>query len=97
MIEELIARWGGEAIPHCAGRFVLTAAPPELSPEELVGPAVPLHEFRVAAARDPVVVAQLPDGGLISYRRAAQRFLHTVNTPDGFARKLSQLGIHLAS
>jgi hypothetical protein len=39
-------------------------------------------------------VAALRDGGgLISYARGDGSYLHTLNTPDGFARKLRQLGI----
>jgi len=44
-------------------------------------------------ARDPVIVAAFEDGGLISYRQADGRFLHTLNTREGFERKLDQLGI----
>jgi len=51
--------------------------------------------FAVDAARDPVHVALLDGGGLISYRRADGHFVHTLNTPDGLARKLAQLGIEL--
>ena len=49
----------------------------------------------VAAARDPVHVAALDGGGLISYARPDGSWAHTLNTPEGFARKLAQLGIVL--
>jgi hypothetical protein len=42
-----------------------------------------------------VVVTPLIVGGLISYRRPDGTFLHTLNTAEGFARKLSDLGIEL--
>jgi hypothetical protein len=64
------------------------------APGSLV-PGIPSQEFRVAAARDVVVVVPLASGGLISYKRADGTFVHTLNTPDGFARKLAQLGITL--
>jgi len=40
-----------------------------------------------------VLVASFAGGGLISYRHANGRFTHTLNTPEGLARKLLQLGI----
>jgi len=40
-----------------------------------------------------VIVTPLEDGGLISYRKADGRFLHTLNTREGLDRKLRQLGI----
>jgi hypothetical protein len=45
------------------------------------------------AAKDPVIVTALDDGGLISYRKADGTYLHTLNTREGFERKLRQLGI----
>jgi hypothetical protein len=64
-----------------------------VTPADLVGPGAPVRIFDVDTAPDPVHVAALRDGGLISYRRADGRFVHTLNTPDGFQRKLDQLGI----
>jgi hypothetical protein len=74
---------------------VLTSAVPELTPSELAGADIVLHEHRVPTARDAVLVARLEDGGLISYRRANGTYVHTLNTIEGFARKLAQLGIAL--
>jgi hypothetical protein len=37
------------------------------------------------------------DGGLISYARSDGSFVHTLATPEGFARKLAALGIDLAT
>jgi len=51
----------------------------------------------VEKARDTVLVAPLDRGGVISYQRADGSFVHTLNTPEGFARKLAQLGIILPS
>jgi hypothetical protein len=58
-------------------------------------PDAKAEQFRIAAARDAVVVVRLSDGGLISYSRADGTYVHTLNTADGFARKLAQLGITL--
>jgi hypothetical protein len=50
-------------------------------------------EHVCVTAKDPVIVTPLDDGGLISYRKAEHMFLHTLNTREGFERKLRQLGI----
>ena len=81
-----------EPIRNCPGRFGLATGPVADPPAALVGDLRAL-EFRVQAARDPVVVVAFPGGGLISYRRTDGRYVHTLNTADGFARKLAQLGI----
>jgi hypothetical protein len=90
--EHLRATRSWRPIPNCPGRFVLTGDAPVLTPADLVGPIV-IQEFRAAGARDPVVVARFQDGGLISYRRRDGTYVHTLNTVEGFARKLQQLGI----
>ena len=86
-------RWRGQPIRHCPGRYLLRNAPPELSIEGILGPDVEVREYRVAAAKDVVLVARFHDGGMISYKRADGTFLHTLNTAEGLARKLRQLGI----
>jgi hypothetical protein len=74
---------------------VLLGASGDLRPSDLLGDDVLIVEYLTDAARDAVLVAALDDGGLISYRRADGSFLHTLNTLEGFERKLSQLGINL--
>jgi hypothetical protein len=85
-------RWN--PIRNCPGRFGLADGALPSGPLALVPDAQP-QEFTVAAARDAVVVTPLVSGGLISYRRRDGTFLHTLNTPEGFARKLAELGIEL--
>lgn len=93
MFELLRARWSWTPIANCPGRFVLSQAPSTLTPGDVVGPNVELREFRVPSARDVVVVGRFADGGLISYRRCDGTYKHTLNTAEGFARKLTQLGV----
>ena len=82
---------------HCPGRSVWMGSA-ELGPADLAGSGSETQVFRVPAAPDPVHVVTFDDGGgLISYAKAGGRFVHTLNTPDGFARKLAQLGISLTS
>lgn len=92
---ELMANWSWKPIRNCPGRYVRFGLPADLSPEDLLGLDLEVSTFHVAAARDAVVVADLGDGGLISYKRADGTYLHTLNTAEGFERKLLSLGIEL--
>ena len=88
----LYDRWAWRPIPNCPGRYVLAAGPVATPPPNLV-PGATSSEHACEAAKDPVIVIALQDGGLISYRKADGTFLHTLNTREGFERKLRQLGI----
>jgi len=66
-----------------------------ISFETLLGNSSVPQAFLSPKAKDCVLVAPLEDGGLISYRQTDGRLLHTLNTPEGFSRKLHQLGITL--
>ena len=93
--DELLITWNWKPIRNCPGRFLLASVRPDLPPKALLGPDVELFEFDVEAARDKVVIAQLDEGGLISYKRADGTYLHTLNSAEGFSRKILQLGIVL--
>jgi hypothetical protein len=93
--DELLIERNWKPIRNCPGRFLLVGVRPDLTPEAVVGPAEELLEFHVEAARDRVVVARLDEGGLISYKRADGTYLHTLNSAEGFSRKILQLGILL--
>ena len=89
---ELFDRWAWRPIPNCPGRFVLATGSVAMPPDEIVQGARG-SEHLCAGASDPVIVTPFADGGLISYRKAEGRFLHTLNTREGLERKLLQLGI----
>lgn len=93
--DELMKAWDWKPIRNCPGRYVLHGERNDLRPQEILGDEIEESEYRVEAAKDAVLVVELDDGGLISYRRADGSFLHTLNTAEGFRRKLSQLGIDL--
>jgi hypothetical protein len=88
----LFDRWAWRPIPNCPGRYVLAAGPIATPPEDIV-PGATGSEHVCATATDPVIVTPFDDGGLISYRKTDGMFLHTLNTREGFERKLRQLGI----
>jgi len=85
-------------IKNCPGRYVLQGANSNrLRVEELTGCELEVSAHNVSTARDLVLVAALDGGGgIISYQREDGSLLHTLNTPEGFQRKLRQLGIDLA-
>jgi hypothetical protein len=91
--DELYTTWIWRPIAHCPGRFVLVAPHRSVTVAELVGSQARHREYRVPTARDVVVVVAIDGGGIISYRRASGVYVHTLNTSDGFQRKLTQLGI----
>jgi hypothetical protein len=94
--DQLFRERNWQPIRNCPGRYVLRGAGGHLSPAAIMGEAGTLSEHRVAAAQDTVLVLKLETGGgLISYRRADGSLLHTLNTPEGFERKLRQLGIEI--
>ena len=87
-------RWVWKPMRSCPGRYILSGTEFNGSPYDLLGAQAKLDEFQVDAAEDPVVVARLAQGGgLISYRRGDGGYVHTLNTEEGFRRKLDQLGI----
>ena len=91
--DELMIKWNWKPIRNCPGRFLLMGVRADLPPEAVVGREIELLEFQVETARDKVVVARLDKGGLISYKRADGTYLHTLNSGEGFSRKIAQLGI----
>ena len=93
--EEIKSRWNWSPIRNCPGRFVLRGIDKNISPGEIAGDGIQFGEFRVEKAEDKVVVARISGGGLISYQKNDGTFIHTLNTVEGFERKLKQLGIEL--
>lgn len=90
--QELILRWQGNAIRNCPGRYILKAVPTTMTPAELLGDQFKIISRRSVHARDEILIVKFADGGgLITYRRDEQSYLHTINDPSGFARKLAQL------
>lgn len=94
---ELLKTLDWRPIRNCPGRYVLRGvANSEMRVEELTGiEAQEVSQYRTSMARDVVLVARLDEGGIISYKKEDGSLLHTLNTPEGFERKLRQLGINL--
>ena len=80
-------------IAGCPGRWLLAGGPCRLPPDAIVAGADLSGPHTSPAARDPIFVAVFPGGGLISYRHADGRYLHTLCDQEGLSRKLRQLGL----
>ncbi len=91
---DLLAELPWRPIRGCPGRLVLDGLS-ERSVEDLAGLTVSASVRTSPVARDPVVIVQLADGGLISYLKPDGRCLHTLATPEAFLRKVGQLGIEM--
>jgi putative acetyltransferase len=92
--QQLARAWDWRPIWGCPGRSVLRGTS-SLSPAELAGEDAAVLRFRVAGARDPVLVVPVAGGGLISYAKPDGEFVHTLGDPAGLRRKLAALGIDL--
>jgi hypothetical protein len=92
--EQVYSAGNWHPISHCPGRYVLRGSG-SLSVEAIAGREIEVTEYRTDAAKDPVLVAPLDGGGIISYRRRDGALVHTLNTEEGFERKLKQLRIEV--
>lgn len=99
---EAFGRLSWRPIPGCPGRYVLRGGLREETFPELAAASPPgsgemtmrMTEHRSASAPDPVLVIRFEDGGgVISFRKPDGRHVHTLNTAEGFRRKLAMLGI----
>ena len=88
----LWASWQWRPIRNCPGRYCLVTPNARLPVSALVADTA-ASIYRVRAARDAVLVVEFEEGGLISYLREDGTLMHTLNTPEGFRRKLRQLGV----
>jgi hypothetical protein len=91
--DDLIQEWKWRPIRNCPGRYVLADGPGTVS--DLLDPNARISEHRTPAAEDMVLVSALIQGGIIAYARADGTQVITINTAEGFQRKLQQLGIAL--
>jgi len=90
--ESLRGRFPWRPLRGCPGRYVLPGGPSTSSPGDLFG-ELAFAEMHSARAADPVIVATVPGGGIISYAKSDGTFIHTLGDSEGFRRKLTALGL----
>ncbi|MBK7074969.1 MAG: hypothetical protein IPH44_21980 [Myxococcales bacterium] len=91
-VAALLALLTTEPIRGCPGRYRVRGHA-DRDVRAIVGPTVAVAQHVSPNARHPVLVARLPDGGVISYAWPDGRYLHTLCDAAGFERKLAQLGL----
>jgi hypothetical protein len=94
-ISELKKQYSWRAIPGCPGRSVLKHPNKQLTFKNLLGYEPEVKTFQVDQLQDLVLIVLLEDGALITYQKPDGTLIHTLNTPEGFTRKLNKLGISL--
>lgn len=93
-IEDLLKRFQWEQIPNSTGRFTLSPSEKSLSVEALIeSEEIEIKQYPSANPEEVIHVVKLEDGGLISYQRKDNRYIHTLNSESMFKRKQWELGI----
>lgn len=83
---------GWKPIRNCPGRFQLIGGRSEIPVENLAESENPVIEISTDVVPDKVLTIEFEDGGgIISYVKDDGNFIHTLNTNEGFKRKLDQL------
>ncbi|MBX7169707.1 MAG: hypothetical protein K1X72_02045 [Pyrinomonadaceae bacterium] len=78
-------------IRNCPGRFLLAGGRSEILIENLSESKNPIVEIETEVVPDKVLTIEFEDGGgIISYVKDDGKFIHTLNTKDGFKRKIDQ-------
>ena len=80
-------------INNCPGRFVLKTTNKTISIEELLNEKPNINHAKSSKVPDEILIARFTDGGIITYKKNDGTFIHTLNTKEGFNRKLNDLGI----
>jgi hypothetical protein len=90
--EKVFATGDWKPIRNCPGRFQQIGGRSETPVEKLVEGENPVIELSTEIVSDKVLTVEFADGGgIISYVKDDGKFIHTLNTKEGFGRKLDQL------
>ena len=91
--ETLLKDFRWRPIRNCPGRFILARQTEAEALDRLLEAGPRPRVYPPGPTPDTVLVRAIEGGGVISYQKRGGRHLHTLNTPEGFHRKLRQLGI----
>ena len=92
--DELKKRYSWKPIYGCPGRFVLKNSGKGLTLEDLAGDCCPARLVKSTSVPDPVLVLKIKNGGLISFCKKNGIQVITLNTEEGFLRKITMLGLN---
>lgn len=88
---ELFSLFRWIPIRNCPGRSVLSEPSKSLTKELTRSPT--MKKYRFENTRDLVMICSIEGGGLISFVRSDQTVVHTLNTREGFHRRLVKFGL----
>ena len=91
---ELKEKYILKPIYGCPGRYILKLDT-FISMKELVDEPENIKEYRLKTAEDTICIYAFEDGGFISYKKQDNSYIHTLNTIEGFIKKIKKLGIKL--
>jgi hypothetical protein len=77
----------------CPGRFILRNDNKFITVQELIEEKIFINSFRPDEKKDEILIVKLKNGGITSYKKPDGTFIHTLNTSQGFIRKLKMLQI----
>jgi hypothetical protein len=86
-------RYLWKEIYGCPGRYILKNDDKKTTVEELAGKNLTVNSFKTDKTIDEVLIVKFKCGGLISYKKPDNSYVHTLNTEEGFLKKLIKLKI----
>ncbi|MFP4364617.1 MAG: GNAT family N-acetyltransferase [Spirochaetia bacterium] len=86
----LSSRYPWKPIYGCPGRYIFKNGTTAVPPEQIAGKNVASAVF--PEAQDRVFFCSILGGGLISYQKEDNTFLHTLCSIQGYKKKLKKLG-----
>ena len=89
-----LKKYKWKEIHRCPGRYTLSGEY-NIKIQELSGTTEIPDIYYSEQVQDPFYIIPLIDGGIISYIKSDGVLIHTLNTLEGFIRKLKDLGIEV--
>lgn len=89
---ELYRKYNWREIHGCPGRYTMAGAV-HIPLSELTGENNRYTLYKSEKTKDPFYVIPIGNGGIISYVKKEGFLIHTLNSEEGFKRKLEDLGI----
>lgn len=94
--QKIFKKWDWKPIHNCPGRYIFAGGVSDLTVSDIAQSGNPVFEYSAEVIPDKFLVLKFDDGGgIISYRKTAGCFLHTLNDEEGLTRKLDQLQVEI--